>query len=163
MTNKYYDSYIKRTFGEVPAKNKKNLVEASKRYEDKHWWESTDSLTIGMYQLFEPTLMVPFDKFHEGLEKLLDRPVFTHELGINYEGLKEEAQLALRRLKTGIGTSDEQKAEAVRRSIQMLEDYCQRTGKKFLKVELPNEREQRDDKDVDTSGYDGWLNPNDRN
>lgn len=163
MTTNDYDAYIERTFGEVPAKNKKSLVETMKKYGENHWWESDDQLTIGMYQLFEPVLMVPFDKFHAGLEKLLDRPVFTHELRINYEGLKEEAQLALRRLKTGIGVSDEQKAEAVKRSIQMLEDYCKRTGKQLLKVEVPSERGQRDDKGVDTSGYDGWLNPNDSN
>jgi hypothetical protein len=158
MASKDYNTYIERTFGEVPKENRENLVEAMKKYGDDHWWESADPVTIGMYQLFEPTLMVPFDKFHEGLEKFLDRPVFTHELGINYEELKEEAQLAIRRMKTGIGISDEQRAEAVKRSIQGLENYCQRTGKQFLKIELTEGDNGRDENGVDTSGYDRWLN-----
>jgi len=158
MTDNNYNTYIERTFGEVLTENRNNLVESMKKYGDNHWWESDDSITIGMYQLFEPILMVPFDKFHEGLEKLLDRPVWTQEMGINYEGLKEEAQLAMRRMKQGIGISDEQRAKAVKRSIQGLEDYCKRTGKQCLKIDLTERDDGRDENGIDNSGYDGWLN-----
>ena len=100
--------------------------------------------------------MVDFGKFHEGLEKLVGRPVFTHEMGLNYEGLKEEARLGIKRLKNGIGTSDGYKETAVRKSIKMLEDYCRRTGKKMLKVDL-DDKPERDENGIDRSGEDGWL------
>lgn len=108
-----------------------------------------------MYQIFEPILLVDFSFFHEGLEKLVDRSVWTHEFVLNYDGLCEEVRLGLNRLKTGIGISDEQHEEDIKRSIQMLGDYCEKTGKKFLKVELPNEKS--DENGIDNSGYDGWL------
>lgn len=30
---------------------------------------------------------MPFSLFHESLEKALGRPVFTHELALNYDGI----------------------------------------------------------------------------
>lgn len=33
---------------------------------------------------------MPFDMFHEAVEKTLGRPVFTHEFAFNYPGLKDE-------------------------------------------------------------------------
>lgn len=42
------------------------------------------------FQLFEPLLCMPFDAFHHAVENVLGRPVFTHEFGLNLEGLKEE-------------------------------------------------------------------------
>jgi hypothetical protein len=33
---------------------------------------------------------VPFEVFHEAIEKALGRPVWTHEFGLNMEGLKKE-------------------------------------------------------------------------
>ncbi len=46
---------------------------------------------------------------------------------------------------------------AVRRIIEMLEDYYRRTGKKFLKVDL-TETSDRDENGIDRSGEDGWSN-----
>ena len=63
-------------------------------YGDNHWWESDDLRTIGYYQLETKILLVPFARFHEGLELLLGRGVQTFELGVNYEGIKQEAQAA---------------------------------------------------------------------
>lgn len=45
---------------------------------------------IVRFQLFQEKLCMDFSKFHEALEKVLDRPVFTHELGLNYNGIVEE-------------------------------------------------------------------------
>lgn len=45
---------------------------------------------IVRFQLFQEKLCMDFSKFHEALEKVLDRPVFTHELGLNYSGIVEE-------------------------------------------------------------------------
>ncbi len=30
---------------------------------------------------------MPFDVFHEAIEKVLHRPVYTHEFGLNYVGI----------------------------------------------------------------------------
>ena len=41
-------------------------------------------------QFTEDRLCMPFAVFHEALEKALDRPVWTHELGLNREGIRAE-------------------------------------------------------------------------
>ena len=33
---------------------------------------------------------MPFDVFHEAVEKSLGRPVFTHEFGLNRDGMMKE-------------------------------------------------------------------------
>ena len=55
-----------------------NKEEAISIYESKIWeqWSPEDIVAI---QLFQNRLLVPFDKFHEAIEKVLDRPVWTHE------------------------------------------------------------------------------------
>ncbi len=63
--------------------------EALELYETK-WWESKSAYEIVKFQLYEPLLCMPFDKFHQALEEALDRPVWTHELALNYEGIKAE-------------------------------------------------------------------------
>jgi hypothetical protein len=40
--------------------------------------------------MFEELLCMPFDVFHEAVEKTLGRPVWTHEFGLNFDGLKAE-------------------------------------------------------------------------
>ena len=35
---------------------------------------------------------MPFGVFHEAVEKTLGRPVYTHELGFNVDGLKKELE-----------------------------------------------------------------------
>ena len=35
-------------------------------------------------------LCMPFSRFHEAIEKVLDRPVYTHEFGLNYDGIVKE-------------------------------------------------------------------------
>lgn len=50
-----------------------------------------DGVTANMAKdFFEEVFPVPFDIFHEAIEKTLGRPVFTHEFGLNREGLKKE-------------------------------------------------------------------------
>lgn len=52
--------------------------EAVALYEAKHWEEMTVR-ERGLFQLYEKRLTMPFSKFHEGVEELLGRPVWTHE------------------------------------------------------------------------------------
>lgn len=57
-------------------------------YETK-WWETKTPQQIAAFQLFEERLCMPFDLFHEAIEKALGRPVWTHEFGSKGR-LKEE-------------------------------------------------------------------------
>ncbi len=55
-----------------------------------NFWESMDFRARAGFQLFQTRLCMPFSVFHEALEKSLGRGVFTHEIGLNYEGLCKE-------------------------------------------------------------------------
>jgi hypothetical protein len=57
---------------------------------DSKFWEKMDYRQRADFQLFEKRLCMPFDVFQEAMEKTLGRPVFTHEFGLNLEGLKKE-------------------------------------------------------------------------
>jgi len=43
---------------------------------------------IVRFQLFQDCLCMPFGVFHEAIEKVLNRPVFTHEFA--FDGIKKE-------------------------------------------------------------------------
>lgn len=45
---------------------------------------------IAEFQMEQDRLCVPFGVFHEAIEKTLGRPVYTHEFGLNREGLRKE-------------------------------------------------------------------------
>lgn len=94
----------------------KNCLEQMEKFGDNRWWTSEDKKVLGYYQLMNPVLLVSFDKFHEALEFLLGRPVWTHEMGLNYEGLKAEAERAFK----GAQDSEEQKAESIKKSFEQL-------------------------------------------
>ena len=42
------------------------------------------------FQMVQDKLCMPFDVFHEAITKYLGRPVYTHEFGLNREGLMKE-------------------------------------------------------------------------
>lgn len=54
------------------------------------WWLTATPEEIVKFQLFTDRLCMPFDKFHEAVEKCLDRPVWTHEFGRDVDGLRKE-------------------------------------------------------------------------
>lgn len=43
------------------------------------WWVGKTPIEIVRFQINEELLCVPFSIFHEAVEKVLDRPVYTHE------------------------------------------------------------------------------------
>lgn len=55
-----------------------------------NFWENLSHREIANFQLFQECLCMPFSVFHEALEKSLGRSVWTHEMGMNWEGLKHE-------------------------------------------------------------------------
>lgn len=83
------------------------------KFTDNPWWLSEDKRVLAYYQLMNPTLLVTFSKFHEALEHLLGRPVWTHEMRLNYEGLKVEAERAF----NGNQDSEEKRAESIKSSF----------------------------------------------
>lgn len=52
-------------------------------------WEKWTPEEIVKFQLFQDLLAVPFGKFHESMEKVLRRPVYTHEFAFRDELIKE--------------------------------------------------------------------------
>ncbi len=65
---------------------KKKAIALSK----SEWWKGMTHRDIAGFQLFTSELCLPFSIFHESLEKSLGRPVFTHELGLNFDGIVKE-------------------------------------------------------------------------
>ncbi len=57
---------------------------------DKQWWIGKTPREIAEFQMFTDELSMPFGLFHESLEKALGRPVFTHELALNADGITAE-------------------------------------------------------------------------
>lgn len=66
-----------------------NKEQAIQLYNSK-FWEPMSYKDRAIFQLWEDKLCMPFNVFHEAMEKALGRPVFTHEFGLNRDGLKKE-------------------------------------------------------------------------
>lgn len=55
-------------------------TEQAKAFSDSGWWKDKSAEQITALQLYETRLCMPkFSMFHESVEKVLGRPVFTHE------------------------------------------------------------------------------------
>ena len=68
-----------------------NLTEAqAKKLFKSGWWKELTLRERATFQLYENRLCMPFDVFHEAIEKTLGRPVWTHEFGLNRQGLMDE-------------------------------------------------------------------------
>jgi hypothetical protein len=57
------------------------------RLYESGWWKGKTARDITQFQLFTAELCLPFGDFHQALEESLGRSVFTHELGLNLQGL----------------------------------------------------------------------------
>ena len=58
-------------------------------YESK-WWVGKSPEEICDVQLFTEELCMPFGDFHKAITDALGRDVYTHEFGLNYDGLVAE-------------------------------------------------------------------------
>ena len=58
-------------------------------FAENKMYEKMTHEEIVRFQLFNEFLGMPFDVFHEAIEKVLDRPVFAHEFAY-VDVLKEE-------------------------------------------------------------------------
>lgn len=53
-------------------------------------WEQMSKLEIAKFQINEPKLCVPFEVFHEAVEHVLERPIFTHQFATDLVGMIAE-------------------------------------------------------------------------
>lgn len=59
-------------------------------FHDSGAWRQMDAAQRALFQMQQDCLCMPFDEFHAAVEKMLGRPVFTHEFGLNRAGLLAE-------------------------------------------------------------------------
>ena len=57
---------------------------------DSAWWVGKTARELAEFQMSTAELCMPFGRFHKAMEEALGRPVFTHEFGLNYDGLLAE-------------------------------------------------------------------------
>jgi lysozyme family protein len=72
--------------GSKRGENAMTRDEAAALYESGFWKQMTQE-EIAKFQIMEERLCMPFKVFHEAVMKTLGRPVFTHEFGLNRDGL----------------------------------------------------------------------------
>jgi len=63
--------------------------EAAIRLAESGWWREICPEGIVSFQLFEDRLCMDFGDFHQAVEKVLGRPVFTHEFAFAEKLQKE--------------------------------------------------------------------------
>jgi len=78
-------SAINSKEGEMKLTKKQAIALAKSEF-----WKDMTYFERAKFQLFTGKLCMPFEVFHEAIEKALGRPVYTHEFGLNVKGLKEE-------------------------------------------------------------------------
>lgn len=54
------------------------------------FWKTLTLKQRARLQAIQGRLFMPFAVFHEAVEKTLGRPVYTHEFGLNWNGIKAE-------------------------------------------------------------------------
>ncbi len=64
--------------------------EDARKLFESEFWKDMDFKQRAIFQINKERLCMPFDVFHEAVEKTLGRPVWTHEFGLNYDGIKAE-------------------------------------------------------------------------
>ena len=63
-------------------------------FHDSNAWKSMSHQELAEFQVNQPLLCVPFEKFHEAVEATLERPVYTHEFA-DAEALQNEIKQKL--------------------------------------------------------------------
>jgi hypothetical protein len=53
-------------------------------------WKEWTPLQRAAFQMGQDLLCMPFAEFHKAMTEALGRPVYTHEFGLNREGLTRE-------------------------------------------------------------------------
>jgi hypothetical protein len=53
-------------------------------------WKQWSAPQRAAFQMVQDFLCMPFGEFHKAVEEALGRPVYTHEFGLNRDGLMKE-------------------------------------------------------------------------
>lgn len=123
---------------DVPAANQQKCLEAMAVYEDNHWWEpDVDPRRFAYLKIRESILLSSFSHFHESIELLLGRPVYTHEFGISHDKLVQEAERAWK-YQVGV-TSEAERQERVQESLDDLRAWAKENNKQVIDVQLSDE------------------------
>ena len=59
---------------------------------DSGAWKKMSAKERSVFQMQQDCLCMPFDEFHLAVEEALGRPVFTHEFGLNRDGMRAELE-----------------------------------------------------------------------
>lgn len=54
------------------------------------WWKGKTARDIAEFQMLTEELCMPFETYQEALAEAIGRPVFTHELALNFQGIAKE-------------------------------------------------------------------------
>ena len=60
------------------------------RFHDEKLWEPLTDEQRARFQIEQDRLCMPFSVFHKAIEVALGRSVYTHEFGLNRDGLRSE-------------------------------------------------------------------------
>ena len=71
---------------------KQLTTEEARAFFDRRAWKTWTHEQIAHFQIVQDKLCVPFGIFQEAVEKTLGRPVYTHEFGLNRDGLMRELE-----------------------------------------------------------------------
>ncbi len=139
---------------------RRNLDEVSEKYGDNRWWESDDPMTVLRHQIEEPMQVVSVPDYVDMLGQFLERPVCHMEIAFDYDRIKSDVRMAIKRREMGIGQSDEQREAAHQDYVGRIEDIVetQLPKDRVMRVDL-SQKPDRNDDGLDVSGYDGWLKP----
>jgi hypothetical protein len=55
-------------------------------------WKAMSAKERAVFQMQQDKLCMPFGEFHKAVEETLDRPVWTHEFGLNSDGIRAELE-----------------------------------------------------------------------
>ncbi len=125
------------------TQQKRLMLEAMEKYDENHWWEpDVDPRKYAYYQLQEDILLGDFSHFHESVELLLGRPVWTHEFGISIGELRQEAERAWA-YQVGV-TSEAEREERIAHSMDTLEKWAKEYGKQTIQVNIEEGQEHGD-------------------
>lgn len=59
---------------------------------DSGAWKKMSVKERAVFQMQQDRLCMPFNEFHKAVEEALGRPVFTHEFGLNRDGVRAELE-----------------------------------------------------------------------
>ncbi len=127
-----------KSIGVTDEETLQKCLKAMEKYGDNHWWESdTDPRKFAYYQMQEALMLcAKFSQFHESIELLLGRPVFTHEFALAHNELIQEAERAWT-YQVGC-TTDAERQDKFIASMDMLDKWAKEKGKQVIQVNLPD-------------------------